>query len=136
MAHFSKVLNGKVIDVIVAEQEFIDNFVDTSPGEWIKTSYNMKGGKYIDPDTRLPVEDQSISDGDEARERKNFGSVGFLYDSDRDAFIPEKPFDSWTLNETTCLYDAPIPRPDEDGIWLWDEDAYQADNTTGWVEEE
>ena len=62
--------------------------------------------------------------------RKNFASVGFIYDVMRDAFIPPRPFPSWTLNETTCRWDPPITKPD--GDYRWNESAYQVDNTAGW----
>ena len=69
--------------------------------------------------------------------RKNYGGVGFTYDASRDAFIPPKPFASWSLNESTCRWDAPITRPSDEGVdgkyYWWNEDAYQADNSTGWV---
>ena len=124
MAHFAKVLDGKVIDVIVAEPEFFDTFVDETPGDWYKTSINMRGGVYYDSETNEPHEDQSLIDGDEARERKNFASVGYTYDKDRNAFIPEQPFPSWTLNEDTCRWDPPTPRPAFDGqtLYAWNED--------------
>lgn len=88
MSHFAKVLNGTVIQVIVAEPEFFDTFIDSSPGEWIQTSYNTLGGQH--PEGR-PL-------------RKNFAGIGFTYDYDRDAFIPPKPEGDWTLDEDTCLW--------------------------------
>jgi len=138
MAHFAKVQNGIVTRVIVAEQEFFDNFVDDSPGHWVKTSYNMRGGVYYDPATNEPAADQSVVTGDEARERKNYAGIGYSYDATKDAFIPPQPFASWTLNETSCLWEAPIAMPDDDNRYYWDEDAYQADTadpkTAGWVQ--
>jgi len=110
MAHFAKVSNGVVVQVIVAEPEFFQTFVDTSPGEWIQTSYNTHGGQH--PEGR-PL-------------RKNYAGIGFTYDRIRDAFIPPKPYASWTLNEDTCLWDAPTPMP-TDGVYTWDE------STTSWV---
>ena len=70
--------------------------------------------------------------------RKNYARIGDTYDSSRNAFITDQPFPSWPLNETTCRYEPPIPHPDPEGTDLdhyydWDEDAYQADNSTGWV---
>ena len=94
MAHFAKVNNGVVVQVIVAEPEFFDTFVDSSPGEWLQTSYNTHGGVHANGGTPL---------------RKNYAGVGFTYDSTLDAFIPPKPYASWTLNEDTCLWDAPEP---------------------------
>jgi hypothetical protein len=105
MAHFAKVNNGKVERVIVAEAEFFNTFVDNSPGEWIQTSYNTRGGIHYQPDSGIPSEDQSKA------LRKNYAGVGMTYDSQRDAFIPPKPYNSWILNEQTCLWEAPITMP-------------------------
>ena len=113
MAHYAKVENTLVTQVIVAEEEFFDTFVDDSPGEWIKTSYNTHGGVHSEGNTPL---------------RKNYAGVGFTYDSVRDAFIPPQPYASWILNEDTCLWDSPTPRPTDDLMYSWDED------TTSWVE--
>ena len=112
MAHFAKVLDGVVTQVIVAEPEFFNTFVDSSPGEWVQTSYNTRGGQH--PEGR-PL-------------RKNYAGIGYTYDRTRDAFIPPKPFASWTLNEDTCLWDAPVARPDDGKSYDWDEE------TTSWVE--
>jgi hypothetical protein len=128
MAHFAKVKDGVVTQVIVAEPEFFDTFVDSEPGEWIKTSYNVRGGVYFDPETNEPAADQSVIADDEARQRKNYAGIGFTYDRTRDAFIPPQPFASWTLNETSCLWEAPVAYPDDDKMYRWDED------TTNWVE--
>ena len=111
MSHFAKVVNGIVTQVIVAEQEFFDTFVDTSPGEWIQTSYNTRGGQH--PEGRTL--------------RKNYAGIGFTYDRERDAFIPPQPYPSWLLDEETCLWNAPTPMP-TDGIYTWDEP------TLSWVE--
>jgi len=105
MAHFAKVVNGIVTQVIVAEPEFFDTFVDSSPGEWIQTSYNTHGGQH--PENR-PL-------------RKNYAGIGFTYDAERDAFIPPKPFASWTLNNDTCLWESPIPMPTDGKMYGWDE---------------
>ena len=113
MAHYAKVENTLVTQVIVAEPEFFDTFVDSSPGEWIQTSYNTHGGVHSDDGVAL---------------RKNYAGVGFTYDSVRDAFIPPQPFPSWTLNEDTCQYEAPVAYPDDDKMYNWDE------ATTNWKE--
>lgn len=120
MAHFAKIQNGKVTKVIVAEPEFFDTFVDDSPGQWLQTSYNTRGGVHYDPETREP-------DGGEAL-RKNFAGIGYAYDPARDAFIPPQPYASWVLNDDTCLWEPPTPRPEDGGTYRWDED------TTSWVE--
>lgn len=115
MAHFSKVLNGKVVNVIVADPEFFETFVDESPGEWIQTSYNTFGGIHYQPNNRTPSEDQSKA------LRKNFGSVGYTYDRIKDAFIPPKPYSSWVLNEQTCLWESPVSYPTDGEDYYWDE---------------
>lgn len=106
MSHFAKVSNGVVVQVIAAEQEFFETFVDTSPGEWVQTSYNTSGGVHLNGGTPL---------------RKNYAGIGYTYDSTRDAFIPSKPFESWILNENTCLWEAPVALPDDNNLYSWDE---------------
>ena len=68
--------------------------------------------------------------------RKNFASIGYLYDETRDAFIPPKTFASWTLNEDTCQWEAPVAYPTDGKDYQWNEEDYQSDNTTGWEEVE
>jgi hypothetical protein len=121
MSHFAKVENGIVTQVIVAEQDF----VDAQEGTWVQTSYNTYGGVHYSPETREP-------DGGVAL-RKNYAGIGYIYDSDGDAFYAPQPYPSWTLNESSCIWEAPIPIPDDGNRYEWDEDAYQADNTTGWI---
>ena len=128
MSHYAKIENGVVTRVIVAEAEFFNTYVDDTPGEWIKTSYNMKAGVYYDPETNQPAEDQSVIEGDEARQRKNYAGIGYSYDQTRDAFIPPQPYPSWTLNETTCLWDCPVAYPDDGEMYQWNEE------TTSWDE--
>lgn len=106
MAHFAKVVDGKVSQVIVAEPEFFDTFVDSSPGDWIQTSINTTHGVHRLGGTPL---------------RKNYASIGYSYDSILDAFIPPKPFPSWTLNEEICDWEPPVARPTDDKNYLWNE---------------
>jgi hypothetical protein len=113
MSHFAKVVDGKVTQVIVAEPEFFQTFVDSSPGEWIQTSYNTHGGQHRNGGTPL---------------RKNYAGIGYSYDRTKDAFIPPKPFASWVLNDETCLWSAPTPMPTDDKTYIWDE------TTTSWKE--
>jgi hypothetical protein len=120
MGHFAKVLNGTVQQVIVAEPEFFNTFVDTSPGEWIQTSYNTRGGIHYNPETNEPSADQSKA------LRKNYAGVGYTYDAQRDAFISPKPFNSWILNEQTCSWESPIPYPTDGEQYIWN------DATTSW----
>ena len=110
MAHFAKVENGVVTEVIVIDQETLNTGLWGDPAMWVQTSYNTHGGKH--PEGR-PL-------------RKNFAGIGFTYDAQRDAFIPPKPFASWVLNEDTCLWDAPVAMPTEGGPYQWDE------ATTSW----
>ena len=110
MAHFAKVSGGVVVQVIVAEPAFFTTFIDTSPGEWIQTSYNTYGGVHATGGTPL---------------RKNYAGVGFTYDRTRDAFIPPKPYASWALNENTCLWGAPTPYPADGKAYAWSEDTQQ-----------
>jgi hypothetical protein len=115
MAHFAKVNNGIVEQVIVAEPEFFDTFVDSSPGQWIQTSYNTRGGVHYNPDTGEPSADQSKA------LRKNYAGIGYSYDAQRDAFISPKPYASWVLNEQTCLWESPVPYPNDGGRYAWNE---------------
>jgi hypothetical protein len=112
MSHFAKLdSNNIVTEVIVAEQDFINSGAVGDSFLWVQTSYN---GNF----------------------RKNFAGVGHTYDKTRDAFIPPQPYPSWTLVEDTCQWNPPITYPDDDKMYTWDEDIYQADNTKGWVENE
>lgn len=106
MAHFAKVVDGVVTQVIVAEPEFFETFVDSSPGEWIQTSYNTYGGEHKLGGTPL---------------RKNYAGIGFTYDRVKDAFISPKPFTSWVLNEDTCLWEAPVAMPQDGLEYEWNE---------------
>ncbi len=105
MGHFAKVVDGKVTQVIVAEPEFFDTFVDSSPGQWLQTSYRTHGGQH--PENR-PL-------------RKNYAGVGYDYDAARDAFIPPQPFASWVLDSQTCLWNAPVAMPTDGNMYSWDE---------------
>ena len=119
MAHFAKVNNGIVEQVIVAEPEFFETFVDSSPGEWIQTSYNTRGGIHYQPNSNIPSDNQSKA------LRKNYAGKGYSYDRQRDAFIPPKPFSSWILNETTCFWESPVAKPtaelDISQVYSWNE---------------
>jgi len=117
MAHFAKVLDGVVLKVIKAEQEFFDTFVDDSPGDWIQTSFNTWGNQHLEGGTPL---------------RGNFAGVGGIYDEENDVFYGQSPFPSWILDTNTWLWEPPIERPDDTQDYIWNEEAYQSDNTTGW----
>lgn len=104
MAHYAKVNEGIVENVIVAEADFIG----TLEGTWIQTSYNTYGGVHSDGGTPL---------------RKNYAGIGYVYDSERDAFYSTQPYPSWTLNETSCLWEAPVAYPqDTESIYEWNEE--------------
>ena len=114
MSHFAQIdENNIVTQVIVIEQDVIDTGLFGDPASWIQTSYNTSGGVHLLGGTPL---------------RKNYASIGCIYDSSRDAFVEPKPFDSWVLNEDTCMYEPPIPYPDDGETYNWDED------TTSWIE--
>ena len=116
MAHFAKLGTGNIIervevvsnDIATTEQagvDFLNNLYGTRD-VWKQTSYNTRGGEHLLDGTPF---------------RKNYAGIGFKYDQSRDAFIPPKPFNSWTLNETTCLWEAPIPKPNDEQIYDWNE---------------
>ena len=112
MSHYAKVVNEKVIQIIVAEAEFFNTFIDKTPGEWIKTSYNTRGnihyGQDNQPDNGIAL-------------RGNFAGIGYTYDKENDVFYAPQPFPSWTLNKNTWLWEAPIPYPTDNNLYKWDE---------------
>lgn len=112
MGHYAKVVNGVVTQVIVAEANFFDSFIDTSPGKWIQTSYNTHAGIHSQGGTPL---------------RKNFAGIGFSYDKTRDAFIPPKPYSSWLLNDDTCQWEPPVAYPEGEGLYSWNEETQSWD---------
>lgn len=121
MSYYAKVVGDKVVNVIVAEPEFFDTFVDDSYGTWLKTSFNVRGGVYYDPTTGQPHPDQeAIIKAEDGRQRKNFASLTGSYNAKLDAFIGEKFFASWVLDEETCLWKPPVPQPE--GNHWWDEE--------------
>ena len=99
MSYFAKIESDTVTNVIVAEQDF----VDTQAGTWVQTS-------------------------DTGSIRKNYAGIGHTYDATRDAFIPPQPYPSWTVDEDTCRWEAPVPYPDDGKLYEWDE------SITNWVE--
>lgn len=114
MSHFAQIdENNIVTQVIVIEQDVVDTGLFGNPASWIQTSYNTSGGVHLLGGTPL---------------RKNYAGIGYTYDSTRDAFIPPKPYNSWVLNETTCLYEAPTIMPDDGKLYNWDEE------TLSWTE--
>ena len=121
MAYFAKLGVGNIVetvesvsnDIATSEQagvEFLQNLYK-SRDVWKQTSYNTYGGEHKLGGTPF---------------RKNYAAIGFRYDEARDAFIEPQPFQSWTLNETTCMWDPPVPRP-ESGSYSWNETTKQWD---------
>ena len=122
MSHYAKVLNQIVQKVIVADEEFFDTFVDNSPGSWIQTSYNTRGGVHYQPNSNTPSDDQSKA------LRKNFAGIGHHYDGT--GFYAPQPFDSWTLNSTSYLWEPPVAYPYDGQIYNWNEANQQWDLVT------
>ena len=112
MSHFAKVENGTVTQVIVVEQDVLDTGLFGDPSLWVQTSYNTLGGRHVLGGTPL---------------RKNYAGVGYTYDSERDAFIPPKIYNSWELNEETCLWEAPTTMPTDGKIYRWNEETVSWD---------
>ena len=113
MSHYAKVNNGIVVNVIVAEEDFFKTFVDSSPGEWIQTSYNTLGNKHLLGGTPL---------------RGNYAGIGYIYDRTNDVFYAPQPYPSWTLSNQTWLWESPIPYPSDGKAYTWNE------QTLSWVE--
>lgn len=156
MAHYAKVRQGKVIKVIVADASFFDNFIDDSPGTWIKTSYNTRGNRHYEPNSSelspivyldnsgskflnessasahatasgsLPITSSDTSQT--LALRGNYAGIGYTYDRIHDAFYAPQPFNSWTLNTGSFLWEAPVAAPTGDatgsytGSYSWNED--------------
>ena len=109
MAHFAQLDENNIVTrVLVIDQETVNTGLFGAPSSFIQTSYNTSGGVHLLGGTPL---------------RENYAGIGYTYDSERDAFIPPKPFDSWLLNEDTCLWEAPIPKPDNENVYDWNEES-------------
>ena len=118
MSHFAKVENEIVTQIIVAEQDVIDSGLFGDPASWIQTSYNTHGGVHYGPDGN--------PDGGIAL-RGNYAFIGGIYDKTHDVFYASQPYASWTLNQSTWLWEPPIPYPADNHRYNWDE------TTTSWV---
>jgi hypothetical protein len=120
MAHYAQLdENNIVIEIITGNDEissdelYWENWYTQETGiVHKKTSFNTKGGVHIEGKTPF---------------RKNYAGIGYYYDSDRDAFIPPKPFPSWQLNEETCLWEPPFNPPDNEKLYRWNEEEYKWD---------
>jgi hypothetical protein len=115
MSNYAKVLNAQVLEVIVADASFFDTFVDTSPGTWIQTSYNTRGGVYYLPNSNTPSPDQSKA------LRANYAGIGYTYDAIEDVFYAPQPYPSWTISAPTWIWQAPVPYPTDGNVYTWDE---------------
>jgi len=113
MSHFAKVTDGKVTQVIVAEKEFFDTYVDSTPGEWIQTSYNTIGGTHTLGGTPL---------------RGNYAGIGYTYDRTNDVFYAPQPYPSWVISAPNWTWEAPVAMPTDGKLYKWDE------ATTSWIE--
>ena len=115
MGHYARVEKNQVVNVIKADEEALKSIKIPPHAKWIKTSYNTNGGVYYDPKTGERSSDQSKA------LRKNFAGVGYIYDEAKDAFIPPQPYPSWTLDDQTCLWNAPVEMPNDGLPHRWDE---------------
>ena len=117
MAHFAKLDESNfVVFVTVGKDDDDEKTVSNRTGDkYLKTSYNTRGGIHYEGDTWKPSKDQSKA------LRKNFASIGYYYDEERDAFIPPKVYNSWILNEDTCLWESPKPFPQDGENYIWEE---------------
>lgn len=118
MSHFAKVENGIVTEVLVISQDEVNTGLFGDPLLFVQTSYNTRGGVHYNQ--------QGEPDGPGLR--KNYAGIGYSYDPVLDAFIPPQPYPSWSLNTQTCLWDPPVPYPNDGKTYIWDED------TLSWVE--
>lgn len=119
MSHFAKLDENNVVVFVTRGRQEDDGkeqeLSDRTGDRYVQTSYNTQGGVHINGGTPF---------------RKNYAGIGYTYDPNRDAFIPPKPFESWTLNEDTCLWESPFPYPNDGGLYIWDE------TSVSWVEVE
>jgi hypothetical protein len=126
MAHFARVENGIVKEVIVAEQDYIDGLVGNAPGTWIQTSINTHGGIHYQPNVypKTPSDDQTKA------LRYNYAGTNWHYDHVADAFYSPQPYPSWTLNTDTYLWDAPVAYPTDGNLYEWNEETQSWDAVT------
>jgi hypothetical protein len=126
MAHWAELDSNNVVTRVLvgdnndpAGDEGYQWLIDNLGGTWVKTSYNAVGGKWRNPETNEITENPGF--------RKNYAGIGYTYDSGRDAFIPPKPFNSWVLDENTCLWTAPLAYPNDGQFYIWNEEAVSWD---------
>ena len=116
MSYFAKIdSDGIVTQVIAIKKDMLDRGHWGDPNDWVQTSYNTRGGVHYAPNSNTP-------DGGVAL-RKNYAGKGYTYDKVKDAFIAPQPYPSWTLDEDSCIWNAPVDHPmDGNGPYHWDED--------------
>ncbi len=131
MAHYAFLDENNIVVSVIAGKDETELLDGLDPETWyenfkgktcLRTSYNTYGGVHYNPETNEPSENQSKAF------RKNYAGIGYSYDEQRDAFIPPKLYNKWVLNEDTCLWESPIPYPDDNKFYVWN------DNKGEWEE--
>lgn len=127
MAHWAELDSNNVVTRVLvgdnndpAGDEGYQWLIDNLGGTWVKTSYNAVAGKWRNPETNEITDNPGF--------RKNYAGIEYTYDSQRDAFIPPKLFNSWVLNEETCIWEAPVAYPNDGKFYTWDEEV------TNWID--
>lgn len=129
MAHWAELDSNNIVTRVLvgdnndpAGDEGYQWLIDNLGGTWVKTSYNAVAGKWRNPETNEITNNPGF--------RKNYAGIGYTYDSQRDAFIAPKPYNSWVLDEDTCGWNAPVAYPNDEKLYTWDEEV------TNWIEYE
>jgi hypothetical protein len=120
MAYFAQIDENNIVTQVLSVHDsyqhrgsdFLANDLGLG-GTWIQTSFNSRGGIHYIADTNTPSGKLHL--------RYNFAGIGYTYDQHKDAFIPPKPYESWMLNEETCLWQPPVPYPDDENLYIWNE---------------
>lgn len=107
MSHYAQVIDGIVRQVIAVERDILETGIFGDPNQWIQTSYNTHGGQHLLGGTPI---------------RKNFAGIGFIYDSQLDAFYTPQPHPSWILDTDTCFWHPPVEYPNDGKYYTWDEE--------------
>ena len=113
MSHYAKVLDGIVTQVIVAEPEFFETFIDSTPGQWIQCSYNTRGNVHYLPNSDTPSGNSGL--------RGNYPGIGYIYDAKYDVFYSPKPYPSWVLDHDTWTWQPPVVMPTDGQNYIWEE---------------
>jgi hypothetical protein len=117
MAHYAFLDENNIVTQVIVGKDEGEDGIDWEVFYGAKrTSYNTRGGVYYSPNTNYPSQDQYKAF------RKNYAGIGYTYDPVRDAFIPPKPYDSWLLNEQSCLWEAPVAYPNDGQSYMWNEE--------------